>query len=269
MLTLTARALIRACHPGPTAAVTTLVVLLAVPAGHTGPMMVLLGAAVLSGQLTIGWSNDLIDAGRDRQVGRTDKPIASGALSPHIVGIALAVAAATCVVLSLALGWRPGIVHLVLGVGAGWAYNLGLKRTVWSWVPYGLAFASLPAIIHLALDPPVLPPWWMVAAAVLMGVAAHLLNALPDLADDASTGVRGLPHRLGMAATQTSATMLLVSATVLLVVAPEDGPPPAAAWGLVVVAGLAAVAMRARGKAPFRAAVGIAAVNVVMLVVAG
>src|SRR3712207_7375206 len=30
-----------------------------------------------------------------------------------------------------------------------------------------------------------------------LGVGAHLLNVLPDLEDDAATGVRGLPHVLG------------------------------------------------------------------------
>ena len=38
----------------------------------------LVTAAVLAGQLSIGWSNDLIDARRDRAVGRTDKPLAVG-----------------------------------------------------------------------------------------------------------------------------------------------------------------------------------------------
>ena len=34
-------------------------------------------------------------------------------------------------------------------------------------------------------------------AAAALGSAAHFVNVLPDLADDAATGVHGLPHRLG------------------------------------------------------------------------
>ncbi len=49
------------------------------------------GAAVLAGQLTIGWSNDLIDLRRDREVARTDKPLATGAVSVRMVRTACAV----------------------------------------------------------------------------------------------------------------------------------------------------------------------------------
>ena len=45
----------------------------------------------------------------------------------------------------------------------------------------------------LSASPPRMAPGWAVAAGACLGVAAHLANVLPDLADDASTGVRGLP----------------------------------------------------------------------------
>ena len=80
-------------------------------------------------------------------------------------------------------------------VAAAWAYNLGLKSTVWSWVPYAVAFGGLTVFVALADD--AAPPWWWPVGAALLGVGAHLLNVLPDLDDDAATGVRGLPHRLG------------------------------------------------------------------------
>ena len=189
--------LLRASHPGPTAAVTALTGLLAVAAGHSLGTGAVVTAAVATGQLTIGWSNDLIDAARDRQVGRADKPVARGEVSEVGVRVALVVAAVLCVALSLACGPASAAVHLVLGVGSGWAYNLGLKRTAWSAAPYAVAFGALPAVVTLALPEPQLPPVWMVVAGALLGVGAHLLNALPDLADDAATGVHGLPHRLG------------------------------------------------------------------------
>ena len=50
----------------------------------------------------------------------------------------------------------PGSVHLV-SVASGWAYNLGLKSTAWSWAPYAVAFGALPAVVSLA-DDPRLPP---------------------------------------------------------------------------------------------------------------
>ena len=189
--------LLKASHPAPAFAVTALTALLAIAAGHDLRSGLLVTAAVATGQLSIGWSNDLIDAARDRKVGRPDKPIARGEISVGLVQRAVAVALFLCVVLSLACGLAAAAVHLVLGVGSGWAYNLYFKRTLWSALPYAVAFGTLPAVVTLALPDPEWPAPWTFLAGALLGVGAHLLNALPDLADDASTGVHALPHRLG------------------------------------------------------------------------
>ena len=65
------RALAGACHPAPTVAVTAVAVLLSVGVGLEGADLVLLGLAVLTGQLSIGWSNDALDASRDAAAGRS------------------------------------------------------------------------------------------------------------------------------------------------------------------------------------------------------
>ena len=262
-------ALLTASHPGPAVAVTTVAALLAVDADRPARTVVLVAAAVFAGQLTVGWVNDLVDARRDRHVGRGDKPLASGALTVRPVVVALAVAGLACVVLSLAAGWRSGAVHLVLGVGSAQAYNLVLKATWFSWLPYAVAFGSLPAVASLAGPGPAWPPWWTAAAGAALGVGAHVLNALPDLADDARTGVRGLPHRLGERAARPLAAALLVAASLLAALGPT-GHPAAWVWAaLVVVVALAAVAATTRGRTPFRAAMAIALLDVVLLVAAG
>lgn len=258
--------LARACHPGPTVAVTTLTALLAAGAGHTLARGALVTAAVGTGQLTIGWSNDLIDAGRDRLVGRADKPVARGEVTEAVVRRALAVAGVLCVLLSLACGLASAAVHLLLGVTSGWAYNLGLKRTVWSAVPYAVAFGALPAVVTLALPAPTWPPAWVVLAGALLGVGAHLLNALPDLADDEQTGVRGLPHRLGARWVRWLAPAVLVLASAAALVGPAGAPSPLAWAAFALCLVLAAVAVTGRGKVPFAAAIGIAAVDVAALV---
>ena len=68
-------ALVASCHPGPTAVVTAMAVALAVGVGRGAPGALAVGAAVLAGQLTIGWTNDALDAARDQAAGRTDKPV--------------------------------------------------------------------------------------------------------------------------------------------------------------------------------------------------
>ncbi len=262
--------LLRAAHFGPTVAVTTIVALLAVALDLSAYKGAVVTAAVFSGQLTIGWANDLLDADRDRAVGRQDKPLANRDLAPSLVVRWLVVAAVVCVVLSFLAGWRSGATHLALGVALGHLYNLYFKTTPWSWLPYAMAFGSLPAVVSLAGTPSHWAPAWMVGTAATLGVAAHFLNTLPDLADDAATGVEGLPHRLGALGSRLLATGLLVTATAVAVLGPA-GAPAAGAWiALAMVVALATLALFGRGKAPFYAAVAIALVDVVLLaVVAG
>ncbi|WP_256837681.1 UbiA family prenyltransferase [Ornithinimicrobium faecis] len=260
----TVRGLALACHPLPTAAVTVFALLLALGAGGAVEVVVVV-AAVLAGQLVIGWDNDLRDAARDRAAGRTDKPLARGALRPRIVRAARGLALLLVVVLSLwSGGWLGLVLHVGLVVGSGLAYNAGVKATLWSWVPYAVAFGTLPAFVWLSVGQGA-APWWVVAVGALLGVGAHLLNVLPDLEDDARDGIRGLPHRIGSRGSRVLAPLLLVTGTALLALAPP-GRTPLWSWVAVGVAVLLAVpAATARGKVPFQAAIGIALLNVIVL----
>lgn len=261
-------ALIRAAHIEPTIAVTVLTALLARAAGLDAGRLALVTAAVFFGQLVIGWSNDLLDAGRDAAVGRGDKPLATGDVTAKAVSIAAGAAATAAVGLSAAVGWRSAVVHLLLVVGSGIAYNLGIKATAWSWLPYVVAFGSLPAVVSLAAAPPEPPVAWVAAASAALGAAAHFLNTLPDLADDEATGIRGLPHRIGGRRSQAVAAVLLLAASVVIVLGPP-GPPTPVSWaGLLLAAALAIGALTGHGRTPFRCGVAIAGVDVILLVLA-
>jgi 4-hydroxybenzoate polyprenyltransferase len=263
-------ALLRACHPEPTVAVTAMITALAVTAGRDAPGVLLVAAAVLAGQLSIGWLNDALDAARDASVGRADKPVVTGAVSRRAVGVAAVVAGLVCVPLSLASGLLAGAAHLV-AVAAGWAYDLGLKATAWSVLPYLVCFGLLPVFVVLGLPGAPLPPWWLPAAGALLGGCAHFANVLPDLDDDAATGVRGLPHRLGAAGSRVAAGLLLLAATVVLAVA---APLPAVLAGSVPVVAAVVLAAgfragrRPGSRAPFRAVLVVAVLAVLMLLVA-
>ncbi|MDC5699135.1 UbiA family prenyltransferase [Intrasporangium calvum] len=265
-ITGVARGLALASHPGPTVAVTSFTALLAASAGHTPARAVLVTAAVFTGQLSIGWSNDLVDAARDRAVARSDKPLVQGVLPDGALRAATVVALVACVALSLACGLASAAVHLLLGVASGWAYNLYFKRTALSPLPYAVAFAALPAVVTLALPAPAWPPAWVMATGALLGTGAHLLNTLPDLAADEATGVRGLPHRLGAEAVRLLAPAVLLAGSV--VAGFGRGLDAVGGALLAICVALAVVAVRARGKVPFLAAIGIALANVVSLVLA-
>jgi 4-hydroxybenzoate polyprenyltransferase len=259
-------ALLAAAHGPPALAVTVLAGLLSVAAGHDTRTTLLVVVAVLSGQLSIGWSNDLIDLARDREVGRSDKPLVTGALPVAWARAACALAVVATVPLSLLCGVGAGAVHLVC-VGAGWAYNVGLKRTWWSWVPYAVAFGALPAFVALAGPDGEAPPWWWPVAGALLGVGAHLLNVLPDLADDEATEVRGFPHRLGPRRIPGVAAAVLLGASAAILVG-AGVPLVLALLTALVLLALAVVVVTRTGKVPFAAAVGIALVDVVLLVAA-
>ena len=261
-------ALLRASHPEPTVAVTAIATALAVSAG-LGARSIVVALAFLAGQLSVGWSNDWIDAARDRQSHREDKPVAVGEVPVGAVRAAALTAAALCVPLSLALGSAAGLLHLT-AVAAAWAYNARLKATALSWAPYALAFGAVPSVVTLGLGR--VAPWWATCAGALLGVGAHLCNVLPDLEQDLAQGVRGLPHRLGPRRAAAGAALLLLAAAVLLAVGPgRPGVLPVAApvlSGAVVAVGLLR-SRRPGSRAAFRAALVVAAICVTLLLARG
>lgn len=265
-----AAALIRACHPEPTAAVTALSVALAAASGRGGAGVVAVGAAVLAGQLSVGWHNDWLDAERDRANRRSAKPLVGGGLRRTTIGRAAGGALVACVPLSFLSGWEAGSAH-VAAVALAWAYNARLKNTVWSWAPYAASFALLVTFISLGNAGHPGPRWWAVTAAALLGVGAHLANVVPDLEDDAATGVRGLPHRLGRRRSVAGAAALLVAASAVVAFGP--GRPGWTGLGLPVAVALVGAALVADRKGHeavlFRAALLVALVDAAMLVSRG
>lgn len=270
---VTVVALAGACHPGPTVVVTTLCTALALGVGAPTGRVLLVLVTVLAGQLSIGWSNDWLDAARDRAVGRTDKPVVTGAVTPGALRTGALVAVAASVLVSLPTGAAAAAAHLG-AVAMGWAYNVRLKSTAASWVPYAVAFALLPAFVVLALPGDARPAGWLLAVGALLGVGAHLANVLPDLEDDAATGVRGLPHRLGRRLTGLLAPAVLAVAVVAAVLGPPGPPAPVPAAVGVLAVGTGAVGgavglRRVRSRLPFTLAMVVAVLCVVALVASG
>ncbi|MEU2241115.1 UbiA family prenyltransferase [Streptomyces sp. NPDC018338] len=264
--------LLHSC-PEPTLAVTAFVTALAAASGRGPGGVVAVGAAVLAGQLSIGWCNDAVDAGRDTVSGRRDKPIATGDLRPRTAAVAAVVALVACVPLSLLSGLAAAAVHLTGVVAGGWAYNLVLKRTPVSPLPYAVGFASLPVFVTLGPPTHAWPAWWAVVTSALLGVGAHWVNALPDIADDLATGVRGLPQRLGPVACRRLALVTMLVAVAVVTVCPP-GTAGALGWACATAAVCAAVmgtvpSWREGSRWPFRAAIAVAGLAVVQLLSRG
>ena len=172
--------LLRCSHPEPVFAVTAANGVLAISAGR-GWTTVWVVSAVLAGQLFVGWTNDYLDRDLDARAGRADKPLVAGTVSAQRVRNAALVALIACVPLSLANGVAPGLLHLA-AVGVATLYNLGVRATPLSPVPYLFAFGAVPAFITLGLHPAHLPPAWATIAAALLGAGAHFTQVLPSTA---------------------------------------------------------------------------------------
>jgi 4-hydroxybenzoate polyprenyltransferase len=227
--------LIRATHLLPAATVTALIGLVVAARGADAATLIWAVASTAAGQGSVGWSNDYIDRHRDRAAGRTDKPLVAGDVSPRTVQVAAVVALVASPLLSIPLGMVEAAVMLI-AVASAWSYNLGLKATVLSWLPYAVSFGLAPAYIWMTTGDR--PPAWLVAAGTLLGVGAHLMNTVPDLAADRVGQVRGLPHRLGLRGSLLLASGILAAALILVLVAGGAGSwswaPAALAGGLIV-----------------------------------
>jgi 4-hydroxybenzoate polyprenyltransferase len=191
------RALLRASHFPQTVAMILFLTAAAVITSAQGPNLALFIAAVLCGQLSVGWLNDFVDASLDGSVARSEKPLVAGTLQRSALKIPIAIAMIMVVPMSiLAAGFIGGLAH-ILAVASAHVYNLYLSRTIWSWLPYAVSFGLLPLFVAQTASAELWPETAMIVLFSLVGVIAHLLNALPDIELDRKAGKGGLAVSLG------------------------------------------------------------------------
>ena len=209
-------ALLRASHFPQTLAMTLFLAIAAAITSVQGWQLWCFVAAVLFGQLSVGWMNDFVDAKLDRSVSRSEKPVVIGQLSRNSLKFPIATALILVVPLSiLAAGWIGGMAH-ILAVASAQVYNIFLSRTIWSWLPYAISFGLLPFFIAQTASAALRPETAMVVLFSLVGVIAHLLNALPDIELDRTAGKGGLAVSLGRQKSLLLAAGLSVLAITIL-----------------------------------------------------
>ncbi|MFZ9729545.1 MAG: UbiA family prenyltransferase [Candidatus Limnocylindrus sp.] len=267
-------ALLRLAHPLPTLLNAVAAAALATVAG-AGPSAAGLVALTMLGVHTcIGASNDYLDRHRDR--GRPEKPIASGALPPSAglllsaVGITVGlVAAAQVSTLTFALA--------VTGALVGATYNVWLKHTALSWLPFALGVSIIPAFAWSTVSS-VLPTPILTLSLISLpgGAALALQNSLADRALDLQSGMRSAVVRLGeRTAFGLLALLHLVSLTALLAFAPGNtSPATLAVAALLLAIGVACSATRSRwarqrGWEISAAALAVAALSVALATAEG
>ncbi|ASY10429.1 UbiA family prenyltransferase [Candidatus Planktophila lacus] len=189
------RGLLKASHFGPTLIVTAISWFFAAHYWWEGPAYVI-AFGVFTGQLVVGWSNDLYDYKDDLMHNRQNKPLVSELISQSYLKRWLTFMVPFSFVANLLgpLGFKGGLVYM-FGIAMGVAYNFFFKFNVFSWLPYALAFAALPSCIAISKD--VTPPVWMWLGGALLGSAAHFINVIKDMDQDRASGIGGAPQRIG------------------------------------------------------------------------
>ena len=210
------RGLLKASHFGPTLIVTTISWFFAAHYWWEGPAYVI-AFGVFTGQLVVGWSNDLYDYKDDLMHNRQNKPLVAGVISQSYLKRWLTFMVPFSFVANLLgpLSFKGGLVYM-FGISMGVAYNFYFKFNVFSWFPYALAFAALPSCIAISKD--VTPPVWMWLGGALLGSAAHFINVIKDMDQDRASGIGGAPQRIGKRNSIVVAALLIALGLSTLVV---------------------------------------------------
>ena len=176
---------------------------------------------MLAAQFSISALNDWADREDDRRSGR-QRPVAVGILPP---AAALGVAAVMGLIALLGtlfpFGSRAAGL-MILCLASGFAYDLGMKRTPFSFAPFAAAFPLLLVWSGAVArnDPPV---GVVFLAGAPMAVAIHLADTLPDRIEDAEAGLRTLAVTVGPTLGRILTASLLLLGGLVLAAATGSG----------------------------------------------
>lgn len=190
--------LVRLVHPFPSALDAAVTFALALVAGATAGRAALLGVAMLTIQFSIGAFNDVLDAPADAVAGRS-KPLVDGRIPARVALGVAGVAGMVGLVLAALAGPAAALVALT-GYGIGLAYDLRLKASPWSWLPYAMGIPLLPVFAWVGAtgDLPV-PILALAGLGVLAGTALAIANSLADAERDAASRTATVARTLGHA----------------------------------------------------------------------
>ena len=178
--------------------------------------MVILGLSMLSIQFSIGLTNDLLDINFDR-VAKPWKPLVNGNASIK--------ASYTILVILLIISFLSvfqfgisAIFILYFGFLLGITYNLGVKRTLFSWLPYSLAIPTVMVfarVIHENTNISFLI--LLYPLGLIAGPALNLSNQIPEAENAKLSGEYSLIHKLGIKTAGKISFVLLLALTILII----------------------------------------------------
>ena len=177
------------------------------------------------------WADQDLDARSDRR-----RPIPLGLLSPRTAVVIAVVGAVAALVLSVLSGFGLLAFGMVLlGIACGWGYDLKLKRTPLSFLPFAIAFPLLPLWVAMIAGRPMDALGAVLLGGIPLSVSIHLADAIPDRALDRAAGVNTLAVALGRPGAEIAAVGLLL-AGMLVSIAVFDRQVSRLSFGLSIVA---------------------------------
>jgi 4-hydroxybenzoate polyprenyltransferase len=250
------QSLVFLAHPGPSVLVTAVLIAIAGLAEQRVPdairILQLIGA-MLPVQFCIGVINDVVDLPEDKAA-KPYKPLVRGVIRRSTAMRAGVVLGA----IGLAIAATINVETLgfdALALGAGLAYDLGLRRTPLSWVPWWAGMVVLPLEGYASAGSIPSRLLLLVPLTALIAIGLHFANALPDIDGDRRSGRRSLPVILGERVSRWFGPIGLATAGVIAALV--AGPLGQGGWvfwgGLAVLAvGIVAVTVT-RSRRPFPA----------------
>jgi 4-hydroxybenzoate polyprenyltransferase len=225
---------------------------LATAAGGAPPTAVRLGVAMIALQASIGALNDVVDAKRDQGL-KPGKPIPRGIVTRGAAVVV--VIAALGLGLALTAPSGPAAIFVaVAGTASGYLYDLRLKGTVLSWLPWSVGIPLLPVYAWVGATGRIPEAFGvLVPVAAMAGAALAIAIGLPDEERDRAAGTATVAVRLGRsrawllhAALQLAVIAVAVGALLAL---GRDGPGLGLALaGATVIVGGLVLARDARAK---------------------
>jgi 4-hydroxybenzoate polyprenyltransferase len=187
---------IRLTHPFPSILDGVVSGSVAILAG-AGPLVGFeLGLAMTALQLGIGAINDVVDAPHDAGH-KPGKPIPAGLVSRPVGGLIGLAAFGLGLLLAFLVGPLAfGLALVVIAIGL--AYDLRLKGTAWSWLPFAIGIPMLPVFGWAGATGGLTAMFAvLVPAAVAAGAALAIANSLVDVDRDRDAGVSSVAIALG------------------------------------------------------------------------
>ncbi len=194
-------------------------------------------------QASIGTVNDVVDIEHDRGA-KPGKPMPRGLISRPAAWLVAAFGLLAGLGLSALIEPRSALVAIV-GVGLGYAYDLRLKASPWSWLPFALGIGLLPIYAWLGATGSIPAAFGLLLPmATLAGASLALANQLADDERDRQEGLRTAVGSLGRARAWAVSALLdavvgLVALASLVIVA----APVFAIAGATTSIGLMAVGL--------------------------